>query len=528
MPQATPEFRPLTISGVVTSVKWSPQGSLLAVMTSDSLYLCTADDFRTYPILSSEIRDYSWSENGQWLLYAKHTGSINTLERIGPVPEVVDGTIVDLTPQPIKITGLPPPLETLRFYNPIYILEDTRIAFAVDRMAATQGVWTIPAEGGEARLCIEAAYIPWFLDWDREHQRILFSKRDLPYICGMRVTSQGLSAGEVVSLELSERPASFDLHAASGKIALSTSTNWTFYIWRTSLTEDLSDREFEPFITRYLQTFTPAVSSNQDRLYFSAVIPEEGLKLKAYNFANDEISDLHPINPLYSNEYIPTPDPVTDRYIAFKALRNNLEGLHYYDTSLGTIGTLLTMQDRGTTVQHPSWSADGNSIYYTLISRDGSAPNTISRLSLRRTSGGIIPLSSEPILTDQNVFSPYTDAAEKMLLYRIVQENDNELWVLELSTGDRKRLARGRSPVLDSSRQDVYYFSDDRLMRIKNWPGIFEKQLIEDIVSVLPGSVSSRGIRCIAVGDDAVYAVLHQESVGSIKVGRLHLPSGRD
>ncbi|MCK4771535.1 MAG: hypothetical protein KAT18_01335, partial [Candidatus Latescibacteria bacterium] len=149
--------------------------------------------------------------------------------------------------------------------------------------------------------------------------------------------------------------------------------------------------------------------------------------------------------------------------------------------------------------------------------------------SLRRTSSGIVPLGSEPILTGRNVFCPYTDAAEKMLLYWIVQENERELWVTELSTGERKRLAWGRGPVLDSSRRDVYYFRDDKLMRIRNWPDAFEKQLIEEIIAVLPSGVIGGGFsRSVAVGDDAAYAVLHQTSVGSIIVGKLHLPSGRN
>ncbi len=509
-PDAVPEAVPLSTQATFEHLSWAPNDSTIALAGSDGLYLYdlyNIADKKLQQISSQIAENPSWSGSSQWIVYANPEEG-GALERIGPLSPTNKDPPNTLTPERLEITELDHLGGPLRLYDPIYILDDTRIAFRITRIAEDLGVYTIPAEGGEAQLLISGEVCSSSLHWaEKKRALIFYSSGENPGIYRVKVRKGGRATGRMRALRIGIESTNFDYNPETGRIVALTA-NTRQHIWRIPIRAE--GDSIERVIKGFRYALCPRLSSDGRELFYVSVSSERGVKLRFRELSSGFDDDLLYYYPGIKHENSPAPSP-DNRYIVFQALSDSTDNLWLYDRDLREY-TQLTFDSA--VESDPTWSADGSSIYYGWNPIEEGVPREIRCLSLDHVNGGLEAGSDSTITKGSRLHCPQSSEDGQYLLY----EDNSTLYVIG-PEGERKELISGICPALSPSRRDVYYFRGNRLYRIRDWPDLFSKAPIEEMVSPLPqnANVGYNGPP-LTVGHDAAYAVLSEHDVGEIKI----------
>jgi hypothetical protein len=432
------------------------------------------------------------------------------LERIGPIQPFSDSLHIT-TPEHLEITGLDHLGESIRLHDPIYILDDTRIAFWIDRIGKHCGVYTIPAEGGEAQPLVSGELCPLLLDWDdKKHALIFYSSTDESDICRIKVKKGGKASGRIRTLRIGMSAADFDFNPETGRIVVLTAVGGQ-QIWRIPISAD--SNSIERVIEEFELAFCPSLSTDCSELFYVAASSKMGVHLRVRTLSSGIDGDLVDYNQGIKQETSPAPSP-DNRYIVFQAFsdRDSTFNLWLYDRNRHK-HTQLTFDSAKE--NDPVWAADGESIYYVWDPIERGIPMEIRHLSLEQVNGGLEAGSDSTIIKGSGrINCPLPSSDGKYLLYE-----DNLTLYVTGPEGERKELFPGKFPALSPTRRDVYYCRDNRLYRITDWPDLLSKPPVEEMVAPLPQNTNPMYAGpVLAVGPNAVYAALIVSEVGSLKV----------
>ncbi len=521
---AGPEFHTIPEEMQYSQVAWSKNDSILVLHGTMGAALYNVHTRAWCTLAETGIRDAKWSDDGQRLVWANQQGGIKGLEVVQNISwDDVTGT-ADLDIRPIAIEGLPTPLDNLGVYYPVFMQNDSRIAFVVFRRATNLGIWSVPAEGGEAiRLLSAEDYFLWDLRWDPVRSELLAKEMWGPGL--YRLILGGLS-GVVSRVVRHEFPPgevdaiwAYDYHAVSGQYILLTA-NETWWLWQSLL--EPGRREFEPLVTEFRQTMAPAVSPDQKTIYFTGVGRESGSLIRQYDLATGICNGLHETTVDFGTEIYASVDPSEGRYAIFRAAPGDQPGtLHYCDLRQGRIRSLPGLSEPGH-IETPYWSLDGRYIYYRFIPMELDAPRLFLRIEVER-SGSILSIGiPDTLLSGRDMYHPLPGPNNRYLVYQRGQRMDASLMILDTHSGDIGELVKGECPALSPSRDKVYFRSGDSIWCLSEWwlgsDRVMEPQHVVDF----PAGVKDLGIGAsLAVGDNAIYAVLTYESPGSIRVYRV-------
>ena len=431
------------------------------------------------------------------------------------------------------------------YYNPIFILGDTRIAFVVDESGVHRGLWSVPAEGGiptsacdpENRVLEELR--AWELRWAEESNELLFSRLEANGLFRIRLDGNGKVIGGARSMGVRHQVSDFDYHAPTRSLA-ATSNAWNFLVLGLPLDSDGSIAAGATATTVFetierddvQQLFSPVLDEDGNAIILSA-LSANGLELHRLDISSGEITDLIPGMGEMTSEWQPSIDPSGSGRIAFVARVDNTPHLFVFD---GTYHKLSTANE---SVIGPEWSPDGGSIYYSRNTGAGAeARSQIVRLRLN-------PNRRDPEVEDTEVLLDNRgdmriqfervrpDNAGDLLLYQIRREVESyegaetsfvdELGILRVSTGEHRLICSGSFPALDPSRRNAYFQLEESLHMLENWTTCFDGPCEPRRLDLPAGDweLSQHLGPPLTVGEGYIYMVVQDHMEGDLLLYRL-------
>lgn len=499
---AEPEPIPLNTQATFEHLRWSPNDSIIALAGAGGLYLYDIAREELQQIVYQRVNRLSWSGDSRWIVYAPEIGG--ALKRIGPFQPFSDSLHIT-TPEHLEITGLDHLGESIRLHDPIYILDYTRIAFRIERIAEHLGIYTIPAEGGEAKPLIGRDLYPSLLDWNEKKRELFFySSGEKPDIYRVKVKKGGTESGRMRALRIGEGVADFDFHPETGKVVVLTA--WANQqIWEIPINAD-----GDSTVRVIPDGFCPSLSYDGRELFYVTASSERGVQLRVRELSSGLDNDLVTYNPRIKHECYPTPSP-NGRYIVFRAFSDNYDDLWLYDRNRLDLKQ-LTFDSAVET--DPSWAADGGSIYYEWDPNDGTSPHQIRQLLLNRVNGGIEAGTVRIRHSGGSMKCPQSSEDDQYLLFE-----EKEIIYMIGPTGAKSTLIQGSYPALSPSRRDVYYYRENRILRIEDWIHFSSEPRDEQIVSLLPSDIKViYNGPPLTIGHFTVFALLMERDVSDLKV----------
>ncbi len=504
----------------VGQVYWSPCEEVVALNGASGLFLFHLETQVTHQLTDYPAQQPSWSSDGQWLIWGNQSTEHSFLEQVGPIDPTTAFAGGELIPQLIDFGDVAAFDISTSYYCPVFILEDTKIAFVASRLADNLGIWMLdPASGTIEPIMAGEPYRPWDLDWN-EGGHVLFFKEDMgTEIFRVPLDADGHCDGEVRRIELAVPVSGFDLDPANNRLALLTTTD-SYHIWQSPLTA--TRRAFTPLITRYYQTLSPMLWKQRNAIVFSAVDTPRGVNLDTYDVDAGEKEDLHPPSDQYGNEYSPTIDPAEGRFIVFLGVIGSQDtGLLYYDAHIGQIGVLLKCPPDGGYLT-PHWSSDGEEIFMIFSPSDRTRDREIHRMRVNRTSSGIRAGEIRSVLVRPHISAPQQSADGRFLIIDTLRENRRFLDLVDLTTIEVRPFTEGSFPALDTTRRDLYFMQGSSVWRIRDWAEQVGREVTPERIVDLPRGVNEMGFtNPMCINDTAVYALLHQTNVGQLRVYQL-------
>lgn len=504
---------------------WAPDSSYVALSGEAGLFLLDTATHQPIRLVDYKVQRVCWSKGSDLLIYSpafKPDNPNNMLELIGPISKDWQGVAPDIVPIPLAITGLPLPYENITLYDPVFILNDSYIAFWVDRDAQNLGIFIVPVTGGTAQQLISGDLCPRYLDWDDNSASLFFYGMAIPDIYQLNVTPDGAASRSAQPLMINGIVRSFDYHTPTGTLVVCTTLE-TLQIWRLPFTSELGQDEKVVNIRRESldAIYTPSLSYDQRELFFSAINCQSGLHLFQFEFDSNALEELLPNDLSLSNEWFPAPDPIDRRYIAFCAVRGGANELFIYNRGTREIELQLTVDpdDDPAEESFPAWAADGSAIYFVRKSEGIEQLSEIRKIEIDRSGSRIRSGPEEIVITGQNLSYPFPDKSGRFILF---QTDDDSLNVIDTKTGSTKTLTKGQRPVLSLSRDDVYYIYGSSVYKLINWTNAFEQQPEITLIRQLPQNVTKPGAgSTLTVANDAVYATLFEAAQDSIRLFKL-------
>jgi len=505
-PDAEPESFPIDTEAEFKAISWSPDDSAVALSGPDGLYLYNWVDNRLRQISRENTEDIYWSEDGRWIVYSNPEDR-GALKRIGPLTQYDDLSDV-IMGEALEITGLEFLGRPITLHNPIYILDDTRIAFYINRLAEHLGVFSIPAVGGEAQPLMDGDMCQFSLDWDSKRNELLFySDQEGSDIYRVKVKRKGRIAGRIRAFGIPLSVSKFDYQPESGKIVALTALVRN-QIWKIPISAN--DDSSKRFITDYDQTFCPSISADGRDLFYVAASSEGGVQIRVHRLTDNLDEKLHDEYSRIKHESYPAPSP-DGRYILFQALSDSTQNLWLYDRRRPNF---IQLTFDPVPENDPAWAADGESIYYVWIPPRSEGQPEIRQLSLNRIDGRLEPGDYNIIETGGRLRCPFPSPDGSHLLF----EDDSTIYVIG-PEGAKTELISGSSPALSLSHKDVYYIRDSWIIRIINWSDLRGERPMEQWISPLPENVEVISVgHPLTVGLDAVYIALLEEELGHLRI----------
>lgn len=494
----------LDIDESITNLEYHSGRGRFAISTVRNLYYLNRVTKVLRRILDYETAQPCWSSDGLFLIYQasneRSVAGIN-LERLD-LSMVDENLQVEIPlPEQIRITGLPSPADDLGQYHPVFILNDTRIAFTLFRGAVCLGIWSIPAEGGDARPILQGCSA-WGLAWDEERRFLLYNDMNYAGIFKLRISRNGSLKGNPQQLYIDENIEEFDYNPATGLLAIITRTD-ILPIVRMPFSDTMDTSS----ILIPSMALTPAISRNLSEIIYARPHEVTGMQIHSLDLDTGIFRDYLANDPSLSNERSPAPEPRGDRYLVLSARDSNTDDLYLYDRDLNRFIHRLTEDEAYN--GEVSWAADGGSIFFASRSRPHNVarPDFIIQLFFDRTGSQIQPTRKDTILQGRVLAYPLLSADGRYMLY---QGDHDSLGVMDLQTNEHRMLVSGNNPALSPDRKDAYYFEGISINRWNGW----QKSLTvpPDFEQVTPLPDGTKGPvyehPLLAVSNDALYASL--------------------
>lgn len=521
VPDAPLTHFPIQTDMRISMVTWSPHDSLLALAGLDGVFLLHLGDSELVQLCDYLPGNISWSSNGRWMVWSEAGKDDEGLMRAGPFGPLGIEDINTFDIVNIPVSGLRDRYEQIQYYDPVIILEDTRIAFALFSLAECLGMWSVPFEGGEAVQLLPAEQYPISdLVWDDRNDRILFTEFWQPNLLQLHIKKNGLPRGKVRPVRLELDPltniSEYAYHPATGQFALLTSKD-SHYIWRASLSEP--DQVFEPLITKYRQTMHPAISPERKTLIFTGVNPREGLILSEYDLSTNELGDLHEFSEQHRHGSYPAVDPLEERYVLFIGYLGEDSGvLCYFDRHLNRLKVLYNPQGNAQILQ-PAWNAEGNAIYFYLYPGETDEVQGLYRLEVERTGPALDVGERELVIAGTGLGFPISDVSNRYLLYQELKDDIYKLRILDRVTGENGVITEGKYPALGPDPNDVYFQQGTAICRVENWvEALLHPVSAESIIKFPAGVVSLELNSPPVVTETDIYAALNMQVTGKLMI----------
>ncbi|MFC1595508.1 protein kinase [Gemmatimonadota bacterium] len=454
-------------------VSWSPNDSLLALVGSEGLYLFNLYSTETNAFIrvcDYQVTNPAWSSDSKYLVYCRIDQPIDILERLEIHYSERDMPSVT-SPTSISISGFEYIGEPLYIRCPVYILDDSRIAFYVHQYGSHYGAHSVSVSGGEAIPLVRPQHYPSSLNWDASSQALIYFCGAEHEIVRQKVDNSGSRRGRWSSLGIHANISDFDFNSHMKRIVYLTA-NLSYNLYEIALNSEADS--LRKIDTVFNSNYHPMLSSDGKELFYAAQTFESGMQLRSYNIDDEVDNDIQLLGVQLIQELgidnleYPTPDP-TGRYIAFVGKYERKRNIWIYDRNEPSLYRLITSQNP---LSCPTWSADGSYMYYIEnSSTESDQYYSIKRVSLYQYEKLTAIDSDIEILYSMNaVISGIVPSIDdNKLVYEISYIGENSIDFLEIGDSLPFITIQGIRPTISLSRQDIYFLRDRQLCVIKNW-----------------------------------------------------------
>ncbi len=500
-PRPLPEQHELDVDPFLDSVCWSPVSDILALSGRNGLYLYDLPARRLAPILSRRTREPSWSTDGRWIVCSIR----DTLVVVGPIPSSIEGAqeVPVRMLRPEGVLGGPDPIQ---MYDPVFVNRDRHIAFTASRRAEILGAWAVPIEGGSAHLIVEPAQAPWCLDWDERTHTLLFARMGGSGIAGIRLDRHAAPDAAVYAVSDGSFGGDFDYHTGRDRFVVCSSQN-LLQVWTAALGE--TELQILPGLDEHIGVFHPIWWQKRGVLLFSEALPLVGQRLSAWDPVTGEVQPVHPTDLHLRDESYPTPDPVSDRFLIYRARAARTSGLYLYDTLTRVARLLAADPSEDLCYNYPAWGADGRYLYAVLDRSEEQGPDAIVRHLIQRTSETLQLAPADTLLRGNQLSHPLPEARDRFVLYKTVEDEVHTFRVLDIRDRSERYLTEGSAPVLNADTSALYFVRGPDLMRLERWWEVPGSPALGERILSLPAGITRFGFqRTIALSDRMLYAVV--------------------
>ncbi len=522
-----PEFHPLPDGFRVSSINWARDDSLMVLSGQTGAILYHVGTRTWKRIVDYWVRDPCWCRDGRRLLWNNESERFDKIEVVTDIGWPGPGEDLEPVITKVPVEGLPTPIDGLGIYNPVFAHDDSRIIFILYRMAANLGVWSVPAEGGQATRAISGEEIDvWKLQWDDDRGELLCLEHgDDQRLMRLKI---GKRSGLVRSVRQVRFPAGageaitdFNYHPATARYVIRTVVEHND-LWTSPLMSN--ERGFTRFRMDFNQILTPSVSPDLSELLFVGVDVDVGVLIQVLDLESGTYRPLHPPTGDYGSENHPQVDPVDSRYVIFTGRPKSGDAvICYWDRHEGRIRSLdMNMEAEGGNISNPIWSADGSHIYYRVNLSDRDPPYSQLRIPIERTA--LLQPSGPPdtLWTGHDIYHLIPGPGDDYAICQRGRGRTAVLAVMDLRSGEMRDLAPGEQPAFSPDRDEVYYQSGTGIWRIRTWRDGFNRRLAPELVVEFPPGVVDLSIGpCLAASDDSLFAVLQYKGAGDLRVFRI-------
>ncbi|GEM_PF-516363 len=505
----------LPVHPPIVSLRWAPDGSKLAIASENTCYIHFFENDSTVTLSDRSIGRPTWSQDSLHLLYPSvGTGGQAELHVVGPIHSVTGISADFHVPRVVPIDQSQPNFASGGIYCPEYVCSDSSIVFCtLDSGGQNLGAYCIPRSGGVPQILISRAYCPQNLQWIEDAHILVFKSAHQADLHWVRLDAVGGIEGKIQSLGLDEPVTSFDIHEATNRIVFVT-TSRALQLFRTPLSRNTGFRRIElPF----MEIFSPSYSPTEDAVYFAARACIEGMRIYRADTRLRHLQPAHRSNPGYQNEWYPTIDPSTGRFILFIAQHGEEAGLFWYDTLNESIGLLLEHPENGGYIDDPCWGQDGQTVYFTEL-QTGGARKGIRRAMLDRSGRGLTVRSVETLYVGGQIYAPLPSPGEDAILFQQRRGGQDSLLVLSLPDGHSRTIASGRAPALDPSGSTVFFLDGTQIFSLQNWHDPSQMTIRPEPVAGLPPGAWDLGYgRSIAATPKALITLFMMERRGELR-----------
>lgn len=519
---AGPEFHTLPENFRASAVNWARDDSLIVLSGQSGviLYHLGKRDWRQ--IIDYWARDPCWCMDGQSLLWSNESGRLDQLEIATDIGWPDEGEELNPVINPVPVEGLPPPLDGLGIYNPVFGLDDTRIFFVLYRMATNIGIWSVPRSGGQAIRAISGEDINvWKSQWDERRGELLClehggKQRLMRLKVGRRSALVRRTRQVRFPADVAESITDFCYRPVSGRYVIRTVEEHS-YLWSSPI--PLEDRGFSILISRFDQILTPSISPDQSELLFVAADVDEGVLVQVRDLMTGDIQPLHPPTGDYGSENHPQIDPVNGRYVIFTGRPDAGNAvICYLDRHETRIRTLDVKSENGN-ITNPFWSTDGTRIYYRIVPVDRTDPSHLCRIHIQRTDRLRSAGRPDTLYSGHEIPFLLPGPDDGHAICQRGLGSAATLVVMDLESGEIHDLTAGEKPALSPSREDVFFQSGNGIFRVRDWLHVFDQGAVPELIVEYPPGVADMAIGpCLAVSDDSLFAVLSYKGSGELKV----------
>ncbi|MFC1544513.1 hypothetical protein ACFL4Y_04615, partial [Gemmatimonadota bacterium] len=509
----------------LSHLAWSPTESLIAVSSDQGLFLYRPDTRHTLRLLPDVMEEISWEPGGESLVICCHPGGgtyglgvISTsaaLEDSGSNAPVVEW---------ISVSGV----HGVHLYDPVFILDGSRIAFILLDGSVHRGLWTVSRSGGQAQQIDRSGVTTtidlraWNLDWDESRSEILFSNRDGPDLFRMEIGPDGIALDTVEEIGIGRAVSEFDYAPASDKLALFAlgSRYWIGELAREGIQESSQFRIVLDTFERddLLQINNLALSAGAIRQVYVAtlMVDRSSMGLVELDLHTGNLEPLLQSEGEFERAWQPQIDDRT----------GSPRVVFIGDKGGGSCVWLLEANrtyrlcEAWEAPSSPSWSGDGQSVYYAGKQRqEDRRPNRVVRVSLieglsgERVSQKDVILNAAEVHT-RSISQPLSDSSGGFLAF---QGSGDSLFAFDMRARTYVYLANGRNLSQDPSRRDLFFLDGSLIFRLRDWVTAFEKRMIPEAVALLPPHTTPAWpLRALAVSTDHIYVLLREPTPANL------------
>ncbi|MFC1500002.1 protein kinase [Candidatus Zixiibacteriota bacterium] len=490
---------------------WRPKSNDLGLVDrTGGLFLFNVENQSFFPLQIGNVDEFSWSQNGQFIVYSRQDSLRNQLEIIGPFPSNGDSLSIPLSSRSIRIGALGQTGPPANYTSPVYIHGDKYIAFTAMDGPSCLGVYRIASDavdGSEPIELIPKENSPYRFRWNEGEKRLVFKPIESDSLFSVRISKKGYRISRITQELNLEGLGEWDYFPAGGRLVAKVHP-FFMQIFSVQIGDN---NQLSVVFDEEGQQCSPAYSTAQQKVYFWQVSPYEGVRILSYDKSTTLPETVVQSDFRYKRLWCPVPDPISEDFLVFSAEALGIGGLFFRNLNSGSMNVLHSIEYEKYFLRHPFWTRDGQAIYFIVQDRFRTEPDRVFQLNLSRQGNSLISNGAEEVFSSERIRSPTVDNSDRFLLFQQSDASTDSLFVYDRLSETKRFIVCGTHPALDPTGEILYYHSQFAIYRILDWTTFDPEHQSPEEVLQLPEQtleIGTGGGNALAVGDEFIFVEL--------------------